>query len=209
MKRIKQVLDNNGDLLRNTKTSTNEDHNKVDTVIIAGLRKVHKSFFANKQSANVAVRNVYLGVPQGEVFGYLGVNGAGKTTTLSMLSGERFPAGKAFIATHSISNQIQIRLIGYCPQFDALFDLLAGKEHLTFYGMIKGLKGNELKKQVNMLLKVLTLTKYADRKAGTYSGGNKIKLSVAMAMIGNPPVIFLDEPSTGNVYYIYVFLLLI
>jgi len=63
--------------------------------------------------------------------------------------------------------------------------------------MLKGLRGQKLKSQVNLLLKVLSLTKYKNRKAGTYSGGNKRKLSVAIAMIGNPPVVFLDEPSTG------------
>merc|ERR1712154_741615 len=60
-----------------------------------------------------------------------------------------------------------------------------------------GLRGGELTTQVDMLLQVLSLRKYADRRAGTYSGGNKRKLSVAMAMIGNPPIVFLDEPSTG------------
>eukprot|EP01083_Nonionella_stella_P083173 229835_1 len=89
------------------------------------------------------------------------------------------------------------RYIGYCPQSHALFDLLTGKEHLKFYGMLKGLRGEKLKDQVNLLLKVLSLTKYKNRKAGTYSGGNKRKLSVAISMIGNPPVVFMDEPSTG------------
>ena len=64
---------------------------------------------------------------------------------------------------------------------------------MNFYGRIKGLRGGELQKQVDLLLEVLSLTKYADRRAGTYSGGNKRKLSVAMAMIGNPPIVFLDE----------------
>jgi len=129
----------------------------------------------------------------------LGVNGAGKTTTLACLTGERSATyGDAFVNGHSIANQPAVRrFIGYCPQFDALFNLLTGREHLNFYGRVKGLKGDELDKQVNMLLDVLSLTKYADRRAGTYSGGNKRKLSVAMAMIGNPPIVFLDEPSTG------------
>eukprot|EP00486_Rosalina_sp_Unknown_P000997 CAMPEP_0201566782 /NCGR_PEP_ID=MMETSP0190_2-20130828/6860_1 /ASSEMBLY_ACC=CAM_ASM_000263 /TAXON_ID=37353 /ORGANISM="Rosalina sp." /LENGTH=1780 /DNA_ID=CAMNT_0047985985 /DNA_START=1581 /DNA_END=6920 /DNA_ORIENTATION=- len=171
--------------------------NCSDTVVLAGLRKVYKG--SNGRPPNVAVRDVYLGVPQGQVFGYLGVNGAGKTTTLACLTGERFKsAGQAYIHGISIENQIQCRrYIGYCPQFDALFDLLTGKEHLRFYGMLKGLRGQKLKDQVNLLLRVLSLTKYKNRKAGTYSGGNKRKLSVAISMIGNPPVVFLDEPSTG------------
>merc|ERR1712013_686840 len=102
------------------------------------------------------------------------------------------------IAKHHISNQLAARrYVGYCPQFDAIFDLLTAAEHLKFYAMIKGLRGEEADEQVKVLLSALTLNKYKDRNAGTYSGGNKRKLSVAVAMIGNPPVIFLDEPSTG------------
>merc|ERR1711902_458549 len=74
---------------------------------------------------------------------------------------------------------------------------LTAREHLNFYGRIKGLYGDELKSQIDKLIEVLSLGKYANRRAGTYSGGNKRKLSVAIAMIGNPPIVFLDEPSTG------------
>merc|ERR1712154_746637 len=116
-----------------------------------------------------AVKNLHFGVKQSEVFGYLGVNGAGKTTTLATLTGERYPSsGDAFIANHPIANQLECRKnVGYCPQFDAIFDLLTAREHLKFYAMIKGLSGKEADEQV------------------------------AVAMIGNPPVILLDEPSTG------------
>merc|ERR1712228_467146 len=88
-------------------------------------------------------------------------------------------------------------MIGYCPQFDAIFDLLTAREHLTVYGMIKGLTKDDVEKQAETLMESLTLSPYADKRAGTYSGGNKRKLSVAMAMIGSPPIVFLDEPSTG------------
>merc|ERR1719195_2051648 len=172
----------------------------MDRVIIANLHKLYGGAkCCGPQTPVHAVRGVHLGVKQGEVFGYLGVNGAGKTTTLACLSGERSATfGDAFGNGHSIANQPAVRrFIGYCPQFDALFPLLSGREHLYFYGRVKGLGGSDLDKQVNMLLEVLSLTKYADRRAGTYSGGNKRKLSVAMAMIGNPPIVFLDEPSTG------------
>ena len=130
---------------------------------------------------------------------FLGVNGAGKTSTLACLTGERHcSSGTGFIHGYPITQQSIIRrFIGYCPQFDALFELLTGEEHLRFYGTLKGLQGDELNEQIEMLLNVLSLQKYRNRRAGTYSGGNKRKLSVAMSMIGNPPIIFLDEPSTG------------
>ena len=179
-------------------TESDED----DKVIISGLHKLYMPGMCCGSSAKEpihAVRGVHLGVKRGEVFGYLGVNGAGKTTTLACLTGERaITYGDAYINGISISNQTKVRrFVGYCPQFDALFPLLTGREHLSFYGRVKGLSGEELQTQIEMLLNVLSLTKYANRRAGTYSGGNKRKLSVAIAMIGNPPIVFLDEPSTG------------
>jgi ABC-type multidrug transport system ATPase subunit len=89
------------------------------------------------------------------------------------------------------------RLIGYCPQFDALFEFLTGREHLHFYARVRGLTDHQRDTAVDALLERLSLVEFADRPAGTYSGGNKRKLSVAIALIGNPPVVFLDEPSTG------------
>merc|ERR1740116_572883 len=198
---IKRVQALNVDSSENTNgnaTQVDED----DKVIIAGLHKMYKPApcCGNQAKSLVhAVRGVHLGVKRGEVFGYLGVNGAGKTTTLACLTGERaITYGDAYINGTSISHQTTVRrFVGYCPQFDALFPLLTGREHLSFYGRVKGLTGSELQTQIAMLLNVLSLNKYANRRAGTYSGGNKRKLSVAIAMIGNPPIVFLDEPSTG------------
>lgn len=111
-----------------------------------------------------------------------------------MLCG-KFPAsnGHAWINRLPISDQLSCRrMIGYCPQFDALFDLLSGREHLRVYGTLKGLTGEEIEEQTKVLVEQLTLEKYIDKPAGTYSGGNKRKLSVAIAMIGSPPIVFLD-----------------
>eukprot|EP01084_Bolivina_argentea_P142149 249724_1 len=181
----------------------------TDTVILNNLRKVYDPAGSSRAIPCFsrvpdhlkveAVTSLNFGVKQSEVFGFLGVNGAGKTTTLATLTGERYPSsGNAFVAGYPISNQLQCRrYVGYCPQFDAIFDLLTGSEHLKFYAMIKGLTTRAADEQVKVLLSALTLNKYKGRTAGTYSGGNKRKLSVAVSMIGNPPVIFLDEPSTG------------
>jgi ABC-type multidrug transport system ATPase subunit len=83
-----------------------------------------------------------------------------------------------------------------CPQFDALHELLTARETLEFYARIRGVPEERLPRLVQYLLDRLSLTEYADRCAGTYSGGNKRKLSVALALIGNPRIVFLDEPST-------------
>lgn len=119
---------------------------------------------------------------------------------MEILSGDIFPTeGTATLGNHDIlREQLAVRrLIGYCPQFDALFSLLTAREHLEFYATLKGVSKGNMKKIVDGMLHYLSLREYADRPAGTYSGGNKRKLSVAIALIGDPPIVFLDEPSTG------------
>lgn len=88
-------------------------------------------------------------------------------------------------------------MIGYCPQFDALFTNLTVKEHLEFYAHIKGVVPRMRRTVVERQLIEMGLEQYKNTHANKLSGGNKRKLSVAMAMIGNPPIVFLDEPSTG------------
>merc|ERR1712137_195048 len=87
--------------------------------------------------------------------------------------------------------------IGYCPQFDALLDSLTAEEHLRLYGRLKGLSSTELHSAVKMNIRDMDLLAYVGTRAGQMSGGNKRKLSVAMATIGEPPMAFLDEPSAG------------
>jgi ABC-type multidrug transport system ATPase subunit len=163
------------------------------TILVKDLKKVYPG-------GKYAVRGVSLGIPNGECFGLLGINGAGKSTTLSMLSGEFLPSsGEASLAGLNLLTDVHRcrRKIGYCPQFDALFELLTGREHLQLYARIKGIVEADIPKVVDAKIAEMGLTEYADRFAGTYSGGNKRKLSVAVAMIGEPSIVFLDEPSTG------------
>jgi len=117
-----------------------------------------------------------------------------------MLSGDILPSsGSASLAGFDIvRQQLQVRrLLGYCPQFDALLDLLSAREHLELYARIKGVPEADLRRVVERQLDEFDLREYAGKLAGTLSGGNKRKLSVAIALIGDPPVVFLDEPSTG------------
>ena len=119
----------------------------------------------------------------------------GKTTTLSILSGEFPPtSGDAFIDGCSIQDdQSKIRRkIGYCPQFDALLELLTVREHLELYGRIKGLHGEALQKVVASKMQQMDLLDFENKAAGTLSGGNKRKLSVAIATIAEPSIVFLD-----------------
>ena len=147
-----------------------------------------------------AVREISLCLEYGECFGFLGVNGAGKTTTFKCLSKEILPTyGKIYIDNKEINEDFdKVRsLIGYCPQFDAIFESLTVYENLEFYGIIKGAKKDKIKSIVYALMDEMSLTIFKDKVSGALSGGNKRKLSVAIAMICNPPIILLDEPSTG------------
>ncbi|KAF1315573.1 Abc transporter a family member 1, partial [Globisporangium splendens] len=164
-----------------------------DMVALRNLRKVYKG-------GKVAVRNLSFGLKQGECFGFLGINGAGKTTTMKMLTGDVVPSsGSATLSGFDILNQqIDVRRqIGYCPQFDALFDLLTVREHLELFARIKGVSAAELDSVVEDKIEQMNLSAFEHKLASSLSGGNKRKLSVAIAMIGNPQIIFLDEPSTG------------
>uniref|UniRef100_A0A671KWK4 ATP-binding cassette sub-family A member 2 n=1 Tax=Sinocyclocheilus anshuiensis TaxID=1608454 RepID=A0A671KWK4_9TELE len=168
-----------------------------DMLKIDNLTKVYKS---RKMGRILAVDRLCLGVRPGECFGLLGVNGAGKTTTFKMLTGdESTTGGEAFIQGHSILRELLClqQSIGYCPQFDALFDDLTAREHLELYTRLRGIPWKDEERVVRWALEKLELSKYADKPAGTYSGGNKRKLSTAIALIGYPSLIFLDEPTTG------------
>uniref|UniRef100_A0A8C0G4I6 ATP-binding cassette sub-family A member 2 n=1 Tax=Chelonoidis abingdonii TaxID=106734 RepID=A0A8C0G4I6_CHEAB len=168
-----------------------------DMLKIENLTKVYKS---RKIGRILAVDRLCVGVRPGECFGLLGVNGAGKTTTFKMLTGdESTTGGEAFVNGHSILKELlQVQQsLGYCPQFDALFDELTAQEHLELYTRLRGIPWKDEERVVKWAMKKLELTKYADKPASTYSGGNKRKLSTAIALIGFPAFIFLDEPTTG------------
>jgi len=117
-----------------------------------------------------------------------------------MLTGAVFPTrGAATLKGFDIMTQQEElrRHMGYCPQFDALIETLTGYETLALYARIKGVPENQLVKYVQSVVERIGLKDFANRPCGGYSGGNKRKLSVGVALIGNPAVIFLDEPSTG------------
>lgn len=152
-----------------------------------------------------AVRGLSLAVQEGEIFGLLGSNGAGKTTTVSILTGDiPVTAGEAYVAGNSMHRTVASgvvkarKKIGLCPQIDPLIDLMTGRETLRMFGNLRGIGKDRIESFVDALLEQLTLTPHADKPAGTYSGGNKRKLSLGIAsMVGNGGVLLIDECSTG------------
>jgi len=159
------------------------------------VKNLEKSFGGCK-----AIQNINFALNYGECFALLGVNGAGKSTTFKCLTNETFPSkGHIYISgKDTIESFEEIRsLIGYCPQFDALFEYMTVDENLYFYSLIKGIPLERRMPMINSIIDEMKLSDQLGKPAGTLSGGNKRKLSVAIAMIGNPPIIFLDEPSNG------------
>ncbi|XP_036853988.2 retinal-specific phospholipid-transporting ATPase ABCA4 isoform X3 [Manis javanica] len=168
--------------------------NKTDILSLNELTKIYSS------TSSPAVDRLCVGVRPGECFGLLGVNGAGKTTTFRMLTGDTtVTSGDATVGGKSILTNISDvhQSMGYCPQSDAVDDLLTGRENLYLYARLRGVPGEEIERVANWSIQSLGLSLYADCLAGTYSGGNKRKLSTAIALIGCPPLVLLDEPTTG------------
>ncbi|XP_070561206.1 phospholipid-transporting ATPase ABCA3-like isoform X2 [Ptychodera flava] len=168
-------------------------------VLMKDLTKVYRGTCC-KSAERPAVDSISLAVPKGECFGLLGINGAGKTTTFSMLTGElSMTAGSAYIDGHNIrtSKRKAQQHMGYCPQFDALIDRLTGRELLTMYARLRGIPDHRIDGVVKETITNLDLDKWADKLSGQYSGGNKRKLSTASAVVGDPTILFLDEPTTG------------
>ena len=161
-----------------------------------GLRVLHLSKSFGK---TLVVQNISFGVKRGEVFALLGPNGAGKSTTIEMIRGDLRPShhnGEIFIENNSvISDRAAARQhLGVCPQFDAI-DQMTVMEHLQFYARIRGV--SDVGYNVKAVLCAVGLELYQFRPAAALSGGNKRKLSLGIALMGNPTVLLLDEPSSG------------
>ncbi|MGB2954264.1 MAG: ATP-binding cassette domain-containing protein [Gaiellaceae bacterium] len=147
-----------------------------------------------------AVDRIDLGVHSGEIYGFLGPNGAGKSTTVHMLTTLLPPtAGTARVAGYDVVHEgPQVRMrIGAALQEAALDPLLTGREHLRLQASLQALPRDTRRARADELLARVGLTEAADRKVGGYSGGMKRRLDLAMALVHRPPVLFLDEPTTG------------
>ncbi|MDP2711643.1 MAG: ATP-binding cassette domain-containing protein [Solirubrobacteraceae bacterium] len=147
-----------------------------------------------------AVDGIDLHVDAGEIYGFLGPNGAGKSTTVKVLTTLLPPsAGQATVAGHDVAREgAKVRAaIGVALQDVALDPMLTGREHMRLQGGLQGIPRAERGKRGDELLERVGLTDAADRKSKTYSGGMKRRLDLALALLHNPRILFLDEPTTG------------
>lgn len=171
----------------------NQSSSEDSLLRVVGVSKA----FNGKQ----VTEDVNLDIPRDSIFALLGPNGAGKTTTFNIIRGDVVPdTGDVFIAGASIVTHPRLARmsLGVCPQFTAIDDQLTVREHLYIYGRLKGLeRGAELDGSVRAVLEGTGLAGYAGRLASKLSGGNQRKLALAIALLGNPGVVLIDEFSTG------------
>jgi ABC-type multidrug transport system ATPase subunit len=166
-------------------------------LVIKGMRKEYQGLTGKTK---LAVKDVTFAVENNTVFGLLGPNGAGKTSLISIMTGV-YPAtsGFATLAGFDIQNQsaLAFRSIGVCPQFDILWHELTVEDHLYFYARLKGVGIDYEDDAVRAALELVQLSKFRTRLVKGLSGGERRRVSIAIALVSNPKVVFLDEPTTG------------
>lgn len=146
----------------------------------------------------VVLNGVSLDVLGGQIIGLIGPSGAGKSTLIKTVLGmEKADAGDAFVLDISMPNRQILSDIGYMAQSDALYESLSAKENLTFFGQMKGIKKEQLKSQIQHVSEVVELTEHLNKRVGSFSGGMKRRLSLAIALLGKPRLLILDEPTVG------------
>lgn len=151
-------------------------------------------FLGNKKVLN----DITVNIEKGEIFGLLGPSGAGKTTLIRLLIGAiEAEDGEIIIDGIKVPDKEVIKRIGFMPQNDALYNDLSGYDNLVFFGSLFNLKRKELERKVNDVLKLVGLTEDSHKLVDKYSGGMKKRLSLAIALLHDPDILILDEPTVG------------
>jgi ABC-2 type transport system ATP-binding protein len=161
------------------------------------LTKVYEGTLGGQDVA--ALKDLTLSVNVGEIFAYLGPNGSGKTTTIKMLLGLIFPSSGSIriLGKDDIANPAIRRQIGYLPEISYYPDFLKGEEVLDYYGRLYGLRGAKLKKRIDEVLEEVGMTRARKRLVRGYSKGMRQRIGLAQALISDPQIMILDEPTTG------------
>ncbi|XP_012548268.1 cholesterol transporter ABCA5 [Bombyx mori] len=205
-----------GDVKRERRRVANilaSNQNNMPPLLVHNLRKEYKvrgtedgggcfgdSKSPTRRSRRTGLARLSLAVEGGEVFGLLGHNGAGKTTTMKIITAEERPTcGTVMLGSQDIrdSQASAFRMLGYCPQHDALWKNVTIREHIECYAAIRGVSNQDIPRIVDAYLNGLQIAEHAGKNAEECSGGTRRKLSFALAMVGAPRVVLLDEPSTG------------
>ncbi|TQR10337.1 ABC transporter ATP-binding protein [Psychrobacillus soli] len=157
------------------------------------LEQVSKSF-----GKKTVLNNININVDAGQIFGLIGPSGSGKTTLVKIIVGMDHPsAGQVQVLHTQVPNLGLLQSIGYMAQADALYNDLTGKENLAFFASLYKLNKESQKKRIAYAADLVELTPHLTKKVQNYSGGMKRRLSLAIALIHDPPILILDEPTVG------------
>lgn len=157
------------------------------------IEKLSKSFGEQK-----VLDKIDFNLESGEIVGLIGPSGSGKSTLIkTMLGMEKADEGEALILDYKMPKREILSNIGYMAQSDALYEMLTGYENLEFFGKMKGVSAKELKKEIEYVAEIVDLTDDLKKLVSKYSGGMKRRLSLAIALIGSPELLILDEPTVG------------
>ncbi|MCO6535097.1 ABC transporter ATP-binding protein [Lactobacillus sp.] len=160
---------------------------------LINLTHLQKSY--GKQTV---LHDINLNVMPKEIVGLIGPSGAGKSTTIkTMLGMEKVDSGETLVLGTQMPNRQILSQIGYMAQSDALYETLSAKENLQFFGKMKGVSGTELEQEIAYTADVVELTADLNKRVANYSGGMKRRLSLAIALLGGPELLVLDEPTVG------------
>ncbi|MCX8725074.1 ABC transporter ATP-binding protein [Lactobacillus sp. B4007] len=160
---------------------------------LINLTHLQKSY--GKQTV---LHDINLNVMPKEIVGLIGPSGAGKSTTIkTMLGMEKVDSGETLVLGTQMPNRQILSQIGYMAQSDALYETLSAKENLQFFGKMKGVSGTELEHEIAYTADVVELTADLNKRVANYSGGMKRRLSLAIALLGQPELLVLDEPTVG------------
>lgn len=160
---------------------------------LLNLNHLNKSY-----GQQIVLDDISFSLETGKIVGLIGPSGAGKSTMIkTMLGMEKADSGSAFVLGKKMPNRNILGQIGYMAQSDALYESLTGLENLKFFGEMKGLKGTELEQVIFHVSNVVDLRESLDKYVHLYSGGMKRRLSLAIALLGKPKLLILDEPTVG------------
>lgn len=157
------------------------------------IEKLSKSFGEQKVLDKIDFK-----LESGEIVGLIGPSGSGKSTLIkTMLGMEKADEGEALVLDYKMPKREILSNIGYMAQSDALYEMLTGYENLDFFGKMKGVSSDKLKKEIEYIAEIVDLTDDLKKLVSKYSGGMKRRLSLAIALIGSPELLILDEPTVG------------
>ncbi|RDW21235.1 ABC transporter ATP-binding protein [Oceanobacillus chungangensis] len=157
------------------------------------IRKVSKQFGKHE-----VLKNINLEIYEGEIFGLLGPSGAGKSTLVKELAGLDVPnSGENYIFQKKMPSLKLMERVGYMAQADALYEDLTAYENLQFFASLYGLKGKKQKQRINEVMQIVNLMDHLHKPVSNYSGGMKRRLSLAIALLHEPEILILDEPTVG------------